>query len=68
MEKNTHFNVAVIGQGPAGLTSALYTARSGLSTVVFERMGPGGQMTETEHLDNYRDSPKASLRSIWLSP
>ena len=53
MEKNTHFNVAVIGQGPAGLTSALYTARSGLSTVVFERMGPGGQMTETEHLDNY---------------
>lgn len=53
MEKNTHFNVAVIGQGPAGLTSALYAARSGLSTVVFERMGPGGQMTETEHLDNY---------------
>lgn len=53
MGNNTHFNVAVIGQGPAGLTAALYAARSGLSTAMFERMGPGGQMTETEHLDNY---------------
>lgn len=53
MENNTHFNVVVIGQGPAGLTAALYAARSGLSTAMFERMGPGGQMTETEHLDNY---------------
>lgn len=53
MENNTHFNVIVIGQGPAGLTAALYAARSGLSTAMFERMGPGGQMTETEHLDNY---------------
>lgn len=48
-----HFDVAVIGQGPAGMTAALYTARSGLSTVSFERMGPGGQMTDTEQLDNY---------------
>lgn len=51
--ENTHFDVAVIGQGPAGMTAALYAARSGLTTVMFERMGPGGQMTETEHLDNY---------------
>ena len=49
-----HFDVAVIGQGPAGMTAALYTARSGLSTVSFERMGPGGQMTDTEQLDNSR--------------
>lgn len=47
------FDIAVIGQGPAGMTSALYAARAGLSTAVFERMGPGGQMTDTEHLDNY---------------
>lgn len=48
-----HFDVAVIGQGPAGMTAALYAARSGLSTVSFERMGPGGQMADTEQLDNY---------------
>ncbi|MDO4443273.1 MAG: thioredoxin-disulfide reductase [Slackia sp.] len=47
------FDVAVIGQGPAGMTAALYAARSGLSTASFERMGAGGQMTDTEQLDNY---------------
>lgn len=47
------FDVAVVGQGPAGMTAALYAARAGLSTVSFERMGPGGQMTDTEQLDNY---------------
>ncbi len=50
---NQTYDVAIIGAGPAGLTAALYAARSGLSTVLFERMGVGGQMTETEHLDNY---------------
>ncbi|MDO4590844.1 MAG: thioredoxin-disulfide reductase [Slackia sp.] len=53
MDDATRFDIAVIGQGPAGMTSALYAARAGLSTAVFERMGPGGQMTDTEHLDNY---------------
>lgn len=52
-EPRGHFDVAIIGQGPAGLTAALYAARAGLSTAVFERMGPGGQMNNTEHLDNY---------------
>lgn len=53
MVDNTHFDVAIIGQGPAGMTAALYAARAGLSAATFERMGPGGQMTDTERLDNY---------------
>ncbi len=53
MPGNAHCDVVVIGQGPAGMTAALYVARAGLSVVAFERMGPGGQMSSTEQLDNY---------------
>ncbi|MCK6138878.1 thioredoxin-disulfide reductase [Slackia exigua] len=53
MSEANRFNVAIIGQGPAGMTAALYAGRAGLSTVSFERMGPGGQMTTTDALDNY---------------
>ena len=46
-------DVAIIGAGPAGLTAALYATRSGLDTAVFERIAPGGQLAQTEHLENY---------------
>ena len=46
-------DVAVIGAGPAGMTAALYAARAGYRTVLFERISPGGQMALTEHLENY---------------
>jgi len=47
------YDIAIIGQGPAGLTAGLYAARAGLSTAMFERMMPGGQMGETAQVDNY---------------
>ena len=52
-EGQTVYDVAIIGAGPAGLTAALYASRAGLVCAVFERLSPGGQCAQTEHLENY---------------
>lgn len=50
---NTVYDTIIIGGGPAGYTAALYAARAGLSTLLLERLAPGGQMGLTGDIDNY---------------
>ncbi len=59
-EKNDHahvFDMAIIGGGPGGYTSALYAARAGMNAVVLERLSAGGQMALTHQIDNYPGFP-----------
>ncbi len=51
------YDVIVIGGGPAGYTSAIYTTRAGFDTLVLERFSAGGQMTQTTQIDNYSGFP-----------
>ena len=51
------YDVIVIGGGPAGYTAALYAARAGLSTLVVEKLYAGGQMTQTNQIDNHPGYP-----------
>jgi thioredoxin reductase (NADPH) len=52
MSTEHQFDFVIIGAGPAGLTGALYGARAMLSTVVLERGEPGGELLNTEYLEN----------------
>ena len=52
-----HYDLIVVGGGPAGLTASLYAAREGIDTLVIERSGVGGQAGVTERIDNYPGFP-----------
>jgi thioredoxin reductase (NADPH) len=47
------YDVIIIGGGPAGLAAALYTARDRLKTVILEKFMPGGQIINTQRIENY---------------
>ena len=51
------YDVVIVGGGPTGLTTAIYTAREDLSTLVVEKSALGGQAGITERLDNYPGFP-----------
>ena len=53
MSKKNIYDVIIIGAGPAGMAAAVYTSRANLSTLILERGVPGGQMANTEEVENY---------------
>ena len=48
-----HYDLAIVGAGPAGLAAAVYAASDGLSTVVVEADVPGGQASQTSLIENF---------------
>lgn len=53
MNQDKVYDMIIIGGGPGGYTAALYAARAGFSTLVLEKLSPGGQMALTHEIDNY---------------
>lgn len=46
-------DIAIIGSGPAGLTAAIYLARSELNPLIISGEKPGGQLINTDLIENY---------------
>ncbi len=53
MTTQVDYDVIIVGAGPAGMTAAVYASRANLSTVMIERGMPGGQMANTEDVENF---------------
>lgn len=49
--------LAIVGGGPAGITAAVYAASEGIPTIVFERLGPGGQAAGSSRIENFIGFP-----------
>jgi thioredoxin reductase (NADPH) len=55
--EHTVYDLAIVGSGPAGLAAAVYGASEGLTTVVLERVAPGGQAGSSMRIENYLGFP-----------
>lgn len=52
-EKQTSYDVIVVGAGPAGMTAALYASRANLSVLMLDRGIYGGNLNNTAAIENY---------------
>src|SRR4051794_13781591 len=50
-------DLVIVGAGPAGMTAAVYAASEGVSTVVLDRLGPGGQAAGSSKIENFIGFP-----------
>jgi thioredoxin reductase (NADPH) len=53
MDNDRRYDLVIIGAGPAGLTAALYAGRARVKTALLERGVPGGQLLNTEAIEDY---------------
>ncbi|XBC37922.1 MAG: thioredoxin-disulfide reductase [Buchnera aphidicola (Meitanaphis microgallis)] len=53
-----HQKLIIIGSGPAGYTAAIYASRANLSPVLFTGINPGGQLTNTNSIENWPGNPQ----------
>lgn len=52
------YDILIIGAGPAGMTAGIYAKRANLKVAMFEKYIPGGQIVNTNEIENYTGFPK----------
>lgn len=52
------YDVVIVGGGPAGLTAGIYAGRAQLKTLIIEKGLPGGQIAQTDEVENYPGFPE----------
>lgn len=57
VDATKHYDVAIVGAGPAGLAAAVYAASEGLSTIVLDCRAFGGQAGASSRIENYLGFP-----------
>ena len=53
-----HYDLVIVGGGPAGLAAAVYGASEGLRTILVESEAPGGQAGQSSRIENYLGFPR----------
>jgi thioredoxin reductase (NADPH) len=61
--KKAHYDLAIIGRGPAGLCGSIYASRYGIDHIVIGEIA-GGQISEAHEIDNYPGLPGVSGREF----
>ena len=54
------YDIVIVGAGPAGMTAAIYAIRANMKVLMLDRLAPGGQMINTNEIENYTGAGKLS--------
>lgn len=54
------YDVVIVGAGPAGMTASIYAVRANMKVLMLDRLSPGGQMVNTNEIENYTGTGKLS--------
>lgn len=57
MPKYQKYDIAIIGGGPGGMTSAIYAQRAAMKTILLEKNAAGGQMNLSDSIENWPGEP-----------